>query len=153
MYKRMFSTANVLASSIGCLLALGSAASCDWLWDQIKWECDQRIEKTIPSPDGKYVATIWWREGGQLSKRFFQELVSINPSEQRLEIQKHSLGSAHPLSVFDWMHDDPGTQLEVHWREPRTLVIQYAYSRGFELSQRGVSPDGKVSIEYVQCHL
>ena len=102
------------------------------------------IKDTLPSPDGKYVATVYLEEGGTEPRWCFQR-VSIDSKKEPFDINnfKHKGGFSFDISCEN--------KVDLQWQAERELQISYSVNTddaGVSIFQKPLSKDRQVKIKY-----
>ena len=117
-----------------------------WLKSAIG-ESDYDVISTSPSPDEKFVATIYSVMGGGAAG-WCNIRVTVNPQNEPFSIEREKTEGKYVVSTISC-----GSQVEAKWEEGRNLTIIYTMpsaDSGISIYKKPVDWDRTVKIGYVE---
>lgn len=128
---RLIENKTIDAMIIITILGVFILSGCDY-------QCEEKIEREVISPNGKYMAVIFEQNCGATTSILYH--VNIRPSDSRYKFKKDDQGHIMDGRVFTGYGD-------IKWVDDQHLLIEYKEVEGVDYSKSCHSPWKDVTIE------
>jgi hypothetical protein len=108
---------------------------------------DYNVINTSPSPDGKYVATVYTGMGGGAAGWCYIR-VTVNPATEPFSIEREKKDGKYMVFNIDC-----NSEVETKWEDAKNLLVYFkvlSSDSGFSVYRKPVDWDREIKIRYLE---